>query len=78
MNEVAQALKLRQPQASKHLHTLAKAGLVRVNPQAQLRIYTLQPEAFSQLNDWLKTFEHHWTKRLGDLDNYLEKLQEEK
>ncbi|MDB5076603.1 MAG: TrmB family transcriptional regulator [Chloroflexi bacterium] len=76
VNEIATHLELRQPQVSKHLQSLSKAGLVTVHPVAQQRIYALQPEPFQQLDDWLNSFERSWTKRLSKLDVYLERMKE--
>jgi DNA-binding transcriptional ArsR family regulator len=68
-------LKLRQPQASKHLHALAAAGLVTVQPVAQQRIYALKLEAFLQLEGWVNSFQQYWNERLNNLDYYLKKGQ---
>ena len=73
VNEVALLLKLRQPQASKHLHTLTEAGLLTVRPAAQQRIYALNPEAFLQLEDWANSFQRYWNQRLDNLEHYLRK-----
>jgi DNA-binding transcriptional ArsR family regulator len=73
VNEVALLLKLRQPQVSKHLHTLTKAGLVSVHPLAQQRIYSLQPEPFLQLENWADSFQKYWEQRLDNLNDYLTK-----
>ena len=73
VNEVASLLRLRQPQASKHLHRLAEAGLVTVQPLAQQRIYSLQPEPFLQLEDWANSFQQYWGQRLDNLEDHLKK-----
>jgi DNA-binding transcriptional ArsR family regulator len=73
VNEIALLLKLRQPQASKHLRALAEAGLVAVRPIAQQRIYMLQPEPFLQLEDWANSFQRYWDQRLDNLESYLKK-----
>lgn len=73
VNQVAQLLKLRQPQASKHLHTLSLAGLVTVKPVAQQRLYTLNPEPFLRLEDWTNSFHRHWDQKLTSLEAYLKK-----
>jgi DNA-binding transcriptional ArsR family regulator len=77
VNEVAELLHLSQPQASKHLQALLKAGLVTVSPVAQQRIYALKPEPFHQLRDWLSSFESQWNDRFNELDRYLKQLKEE-
>jgi DNA-binding transcriptional ArsR family regulator len=73
VNEIALLLKLRQPQASKHLQALAAAGLVTVRPVAQQRIYALRPERFRQIENWVNSFQQSWNQRLDNLDNYLKK-----
>ncbi|HEV1998467.1 MAG TPA: metalloregulator ArsR/SmtB family transcription factor, partial [Candidatus Dormibacteraeota bacterium] len=47
---IAEELRLRQPQASKHLRVLSEAGLVEVQAVAQQRIYRLRPERFKELD----------------------------
>ncbi|MFF1820349.1 metalloregulator ArsR/SmtB family transcription factor [Kribbella sp. NPDC058245] len=42
VGELAELTGVRQPQASKHLQTLAKAGLVTVFPLGQRRVYALE------------------------------------
>ena len=78
VNDIAGQLNLRQPQTSKHLHALHRAGWVTVTPVAQQRIYVLRPEAFQQLDAWLGSFERHWKKRLTKLDEYLEQMKKER
>jgi DNA-binding transcriptional ArsR family regulator len=71
VNDFVKLLKIRQPQASKHLHILNDAGLVTVKPIAQQRIYSLNPGAFIELDQWLKSFDKIWTDRLDNLDEHL-------
>ena len=73
VNEVAQFLRIRQPQASKHLHTLADAGLVSVQPIAQQRIYSLKPEPFLELGNWANSFQQFWDQRLDRLEQHITK-----
>ena len=53
VGEVASALGLRQPQTTKHLQTLERAGVVTVHPLGQRRIYALRREPLGELGDWL-------------------------
>lgn len=71
VNQVADLLVIRQPQASKHLHTLLNAGLVVSYPKAQQRIYNLQPEPFIELQEWLQSFKKLMDERLDRLESYL-------
>src|ERR1700690_2764628 len=74
VNEFVKLLKIRQPQASKHLRILNDAGLVIVKPVAQQRIYTLNPDAFFQLDEWVNSFSKLWNARLDKLDEHLKSI----
>lgn len=52
VGEIATRLELRQPQASKHLQTLERAGLVRMHPLGRRRIYALRRDVFKELERW--------------------------
>jgi uncharacterized protein YndB with AHSA1/START domain/DNA-binding transcriptional ArsR family regulator len=56
VGEIAAKLRLRQPQTTKHLQTLERAGLVTMHPLGQRRIYVLRRERFGELRDWLDPF----------------------
>lgn len=73
VNEVAHALKMRQPQTSKHLTALSQAGLVTMQPIAQQRIYSLNAEPFLRLEAWASSFQRYWEQRLDNLDKHLKK-----
>lgn len=77
VGEIASSLQLRQPQVSKHLRVLSEAGLVKVRPVAQQRIYELRPAPFEELDMWLATFRRVWDRRLDAFDTYLQQLKEE-
>jgi DNA-binding transcriptional ArsR family regulator len=77
VGEIARRLVLRQPQVSKHLRVLSAAGLVKVHPAAQQRIYQLQAKPFKELDNWLETFRRIWETRLDNLDKYMQELKED-
>ena len=72
VGEVAQALGLAQPTASKHLKVLREAGLVSVSAQAQQRIYALDPEPLAGLDEWLAPYRALWNERLDALGRHLD------
>lgn len=49
VGELAELTGARQPQTTKHLQTLARAGLVTVHPLGQRRVYALEPEPLAAL-----------------------------
>ena len=77
VGEIAERLAMRQPQVSKHLRVLSEAGIVEMRPNAQQRVYQLQPQPFEELESWLNTFRQIWNQRLDDFDAYLQQLKTE-
>ena len=65
--ELAQALPIARPGASRHLRVMRDAGLVEVRRDAQRRIYSLRPEAFVELDEWLDSYRALWHNRLDAL-----------
>jgi uncharacterized protein YndB with AHSA1/START domain/DNA-binding transcriptional ArsR family regulator len=57
VGEVALRLGLRQPQVTKHLQTLERAGLVEVHPLGRRRVYSLRHGELRALRDWLADLE---------------------
>jgi DNA-binding transcriptional ArsR family regulator len=75
VGEIADRLRLRQPQASKHLKVLNENRIVEVKAEANRRIYKLRPEPFQSLDSWLQSFRQIMEERFDNLDNYLRELQ---
>lgn len=71
VGDFVKLLKIRQPQVSKHLRILHNIGLVNVKPLAQQRIYSLNHDAFVELDQWVKSFDKAWNDRLDSLDEHL-------
>jgi DNA-binding transcriptional ArsR family regulator len=61
-----------QPGISQHLRVLRDAGLVRVRPQAQRRLYSLEPEGFKVIELWLERHRRTWANRLDRLEQHIE------
>lgn len=77
VNDIADALDMRQPQTSKHLRVLSEVDLVHVRQDGRQRLYSLQAEKLKPIFTWLLPFEQLWTERFDQLDEYLKKLQQE-
>jgi DNA-binding transcriptional ArsR family regulator len=75
VNQLAKTLRVKQPQASKHLRVLKAVGLVVVRVQGQQRFYKLNGAALKPVHDWVKSFEQFWTERFDRLDEHLQNLQ---
>ncbi len=75
VNEIAEALRFKQPQVSKHLRVLREVDLVSVREVGQQRLYSLKGEGLKPIHDWVKPFEHLWNERFDRLADYLRELQ---
>ena len=75
VNDIADALRVKQPQASKHLGVLLQVQLVRVRVDGRRHLYALNAERLKPIYDWVSTFERLWNERLDRLDEYLKELQ---
>jgi DNA-binding transcriptional ArsR family regulator len=75
VGEIAEKLHLNQPQVSKHLRVLTDAGVVDVRPSAQQRIYSLRPQAFREIDQWLESYRRLWDERQDRLNEYLRNTQ---
>ncbi|GGK78754.1 transcriptional regulator [Sphaerisporangium melleum] len=77
VGELAEGLRLSQPATSKHLRVLRDAGLVRVTPDAQRRVYRLDPAPLAGLDAWLAPYRRLWNDRLDALGHHLDTTNEE-
>jgi DNA-binding transcriptional ArsR family regulator len=75
VGDIATALNLKQPQASKHLAILRLARLVDVEKRAQQRLYTIRPDAMRELSIWLDRYRRVWDARFNELDMVVEELK---
>jgi DNA-binding transcriptional ArsR family regulator len=71
--EIAEKFAVSAPAISQHLKVLKDARLVRVRPQAQRRIYALDPQGFGELETWLAHMRRFWPQKLDALAAALAK-----
>jgi len=60
------------PAISQHLRVLREANFVRVEKRAQQRIYRINPEAMSEVEEWVQEMTRQWNARFNVLDKILE------
>lgn len=75
VGEIAQKLGLKMPQSSKHLHVLAKAGLVNVQADANRRIYSISQESFVEMDKWFESFIRDKEEQFDRFEELLMKKQ---
>jgi DNA-binding transcriptional ArsR family regulator len=72
VNDLVARFDLSQPAISQHLRILKDAGLVRVRPDAQRRLYSIAPEGFRVIELWLERHRRAWAKRLDALERHMD------
>jgi DNA-binding transcriptional ArsR family regulator len=73
VSELVEAVTIRQSGVSRHLRILHDAGFVSVRPEGQRRLYSLSPEPFRELDDWVSRYRTLWESRLDRLGAELER-----
>jgi DNA-binding transcriptional ArsR family regulator len=76
VGDIGAALRLNQPQVSKHLRVLKEARWVEVEPRAQQRLYALRPEPLRELSGWLEQYRQIWDERMDQLDELISELKD--
>jgi DNA-binding transcriptional ArsR family regulator len=69
--EIASHFPTSRPGISRHLRVLREQGIVRAREQAQRRLYSLDPDPFQELDEWLQRYRHFWANRLDALDTEI-------
>jgi DNA-binding transcriptional ArsR family regulator len=64
VNEIVDELDIHQSGVSRHLGILLQAGFVNVRPEGNLRLYSLRPEPFREMDSWLAAYLEIWEGRL--------------
>jgi DNA-binding transcriptional ArsR family regulator len=74
--ELTAAIGCSQPGTSKHLRVLREAGLVSVRPEAQRRVYAIEPAPLFELDAWLAPYRELWEAGLDALEQHLERRRD--
>ena len=64
VNDLVREAGIHQSGVSRHLRILHEAGFVQVRPDGQRRLYSLKPDRFRELEDWLARYRDLWEARL--------------
>ena len=73
VGDIVGRMDIHQSGVSRHLRILARAGIVRMRPDGQKRLYSLRQEAFDQLEAWVGGYRRHWEARLDRFGAALER-----
>jgi DNA-binding transcriptional ArsR family regulator len=64
VNDLVEVVGIHQSGVSRHLRILHEAGFVAMRPDGQRRLYSLKPDRFRELDDWLAEYRSLWEARL--------------
>ncbi len=73
VGDIVASIDIHQSGISRHLQILAAAGIVRMRPEGQKRLYSLRKDAFDQLEAWVAGYRQHWDARLDRFGIALER-----
>jgi DNA-binding transcriptional ArsR family regulator len=73
VNDIVEQAGIHQSGVSRHLRILHEAGFVSMRPEGQQRLYSLRPEPFRELDNWLARYRSLWEARLDRFGEALEK-----
>jgi len=75
VNDLVEAVEIHQSGVSRHLRILLDAGFVQVRPDGPRRLYSLRPEPFRELDEWVSRYRRLWEARLDRFGEALERRQ---
>jgi DNA-binding transcriptional ArsR family regulator len=77
VGELAEPFRMSLAAASKHVKTLEQAGLVRRTVRGRTHYCQLNPQPLADADEWLRSYERLWTKRLAALEAMLRHPEKE-
>ncbi len=75
VGDLVRAVDIDQSGVSRHLRILGEAGFVTMRPDGARRLYSLRPQPFQAIDDWVRTYRRHWEGRLDRFDAALARRQ---
>ena len=71
VSDLVRAVDIDQSGVSRHLRILGEAGFVAMRPDGARRLYSLRPEPFRAIDDWVRSYRKLWEGRLDRFDAAL-------
>lgn len=76
VGDLVRAVDIDQSGVSRHLRILGEAGFVAMRPEGTRRLYSLRPEPFKAMDDWVGTYRKLWESRLDRFGAALQRRSE--
>ena len=78
VSELVEVVDIGQPGVSRQLQILEDADFVVVRPEGRRRLYSLRPEPFRELSEFVTTYRAIWEGRLDRFGAALERRQKDR
>jgi DNA-binding transcriptional ArsR family regulator len=72
VGEIVELMGIQQSGVSRHLRILQEAGFVHVRPDGTRRVYSLRPERFQEIDEWVSRYRALWDARLDRFDQAVD------
>lgn len=76
VNDIVERVDIQQSGVSRHLRILSEAGFVQMRPDGTRRLYSLRPERFRELDEWISRYRALWGARLDRLGAALDRRKQ--
>ncbi|ASO19064.1 DNA-binding transcriptional ArsR family regulator [Actinoalloteichus hoggarensis] len=70
--EIATHFTISRPAVSQHLRVLTETGVLAVTVHGRQRVYSLDPTAFEEVENWLDAQRERWARALDSLEEAME------
>ena len=77
VSELVEHVDIEQPGVSRHLRILDDAGFVHVRADGRRRMYSLRPEPFEELAEWMRRYAHEEVDRVERLASFVEERHDQ-
>lgn len=78
VNELVNAVDISQPGVSRQLAILEEAEFVMMRPDGRRRLYSLRPEPFQELSQFVTSYRAIWEPRLDRLGAALDRRRKQR
>ena len=77
VSDLVEHVDIDQPGVSRHLRILNDAGFVNVRADGRRRMYSLRPEPFQELAEWMRRYAHEEVDRIERLASFVEESHDQ-
>ena len=78
LNAIAEHFDISRPAISRHVRILTECGLLVIRKEGRERYCQADLRKLKQVSDWTDRYREFWTKKLDDLEEFLEKEKKKK